>query len=141
MRQIRTLGSSCRNRFGLDAIADIAVSTAATICRRRLNSNKGTKILTGFFRIFYARRTFGNSAAPKIGVRSLGAALGDSSFAGSQQGMAANVGASLGFHGCEGPQPSRSGTTMKSFDLDLESICSRVKKDRKKWDGSEAIHP
>jgi len=40
-----------------------------------------------------------------------------------------------------GPQPSRSGTTMKSFDLDLESICSRVKKDRKKWDGSEAIHP
>ena len=70
-----------------------------------------------------------------------GAALGDSSFAGSQQGMATNVGASLGFHGCEGPQPSRSGTTMKSFDLDLESICSRVKKDRKKWDGSEAIHP
>jgi hypothetical protein len=111
------------------------------LCRRRSNSNKGTKILTGFFRIFYARRTFGNSAAPKIGVRSLGAALGDSSFAGSQQGMAANVGASLGFHGCEGPQPSRSGTTMKSFDLDLESICSRVKKDRKKWDGSEAIHP
>jgi hypothetical protein len=36
------------------------------LCRRRLNSNKGTKILTGFFRIFYARRTFGNSAAPKI---------------------------------------------------------------------------
>ena len=30
MRQIRTLGSSCRNRFGLGAIADIAVSTAAT---------------------------------------------------------------------------------------------------------------
>jgi hypothetical protein len=55
--------------------------------------------------------------------------------------MAANAGASLGFHGCEEPQPSRSGTTMKSFDLDLESICSRVKKDRKKWDGSEAIHP
>jgi hypothetical protein len=30
MWQIRTPGSSCRNRFGLDAIADIAVSTAAT---------------------------------------------------------------------------------------------------------------
>ena len=31
-----------------------------------LNSNKGTKTLTGFFGTFYARRTFGNSAAPKI---------------------------------------------------------------------------
>jgi len=33
----------------------------------RLNSHKGTKTLTGFFATFYARRTFGNSAAPKIG--------------------------------------------------------------------------
>jgi hypothetical protein len=33
---------------------------------RRLISNKGTKSLTGFFATFYARRTFGNSAAPKI---------------------------------------------------------------------------
>jgi hypothetical protein len=32
-----------------------------------LNSNKGTKTLTGFFATFYARRTFDNSAAPKIG--------------------------------------------------------------------------
>ena len=32
-----------------------------------LNSNKGTKSLTGFFATFYARGTFGNSAAPKIG--------------------------------------------------------------------------
>jgi hypothetical protein len=31
-----------------------------------LNSNKGTKTLTGFFGTFYARRTFGNSAAPRI---------------------------------------------------------------------------
>jgi len=31
----------------------------------RLNSNKGTKTLTGFFATFYARRTFGNSAAPQ----------------------------------------------------------------------------
>jgi hypothetical protein len=33
----------------------------------RLNSNKGTKTLIGVFATFYARRTFGNSAAPKIG--------------------------------------------------------------------------
>src|SRR5260370_19566645 len=33
-----------------------------------LNSNKGTKSLTGFFATFYARGTFGNSAAPKIGA-------------------------------------------------------------------------
>src|SRR6267142_1246226 len=32
-----------------------------------LNSNKGTKTLTGFFATFYARRTFDNFAAPKIG--------------------------------------------------------------------------
>ena len=32
-----------------------------------LYSNKGTKSLTGVFVTFYARRTFGNSAAPKIG--------------------------------------------------------------------------
>jgi hypothetical protein len=32
-----------------------------------LNSNKGTNALTGFFATFYARRTFGNSAPPKIG--------------------------------------------------------------------------
>ena len=33
-----------------------------------LNSNKGTKSLTRFFATFYDRRTFGNSAAPKIGA-------------------------------------------------------------------------
>src|SRR5258708_30226085 len=31
-----------------------------------LNSNKGSKTLTGVFASFYARRTFGNSAAPTI---------------------------------------------------------------------------
>ena len=34
----------------------------------RLNSNKGTKSLTRVFATFYDRRTFGNSAAPKIGA-------------------------------------------------------------------------
>ena len=33
-----------------------------------LNSNKGTKSLTRVFATFYDRRTFGNSAAPKIGA-------------------------------------------------------------------------
>jgi hypothetical protein len=33
----------------------------------RLNSNKGTKSLTGFFATFSAQKTFGKSAAPKIG--------------------------------------------------------------------------
>jgi hypothetical protein len=37
-----------------------------------LNSNKGTKSLTGFFATFYARRTFGNSAVPEIGACLLG---------------------------------------------------------------------
>ena len=32
-----------------------------------LCSHKGTKTLTEFFATFYACRTFGNSAAPKIG--------------------------------------------------------------------------
>ena len=32
----------------------------------RLNSDKGTKTLTGFFGTFCAGRTFGDSAAPKI---------------------------------------------------------------------------
>jgi hypothetical protein len=49
-----------------DARAKI-VNDQGHFVAKRLNSNEGTKTLTGFFATFYARRTFGNSAAPKIG--------------------------------------------------------------------------
>src|SRR5262249_20700519 len=45
------------------------------------------------------------------GVRPLGAVLGDRSFVWSQQGMRPTLG-HYWVRGCEGPQPSRSGTTI-----------------------------
>src|SRR6266446_4016557 len=46
-----------RHRFG---------TSNHKVCRKRLNSNKGTKTLTGFFATFYARRTFGILRFPKL---------------------------------------------------------------------------